>query len=189
MLHVIPLGGLGEIGLNAMVVACRGEMLLIDCGLMFPPIGTLGVDIILPDFTYLRQNASLLKGILLTHGHEDHVGALPFLLNEVPVPVYGTRFTLGKTGDLYRERYWQQSQLEAVEQFKKFFAPRKKSLVSAAVAWVLQQPGITSAIIGASKPEQLDDSLAAVDVKFDEEEKEALNLVWFGIPRPAKPVR
>ncbi|WPB74838.1 ribonuclease J [Archangium violaceum] len=95
MLHVIPLGGLGEIGLNAMVIACRGEMLLIDCGLMFPPIGTLGVDIILPDFSYLRQNASLLKGILLTHGHEDHIGALPFLLNEVPVPVYGTRFTLG----------------------------------------------------------------------------------------------
>ncbi|WP_257461400.1 ribonuclease J [Archangium lipolyticum] len=95
MLHVIPLGGLGEIGLNAMVIACRGEMLLIDCGLMFPPIGTLGVDIVVPDFTYLRQNASLLKGIVLTHGHEDHVGALPFLLNDVPVPVYGTRFTLG----------------------------------------------------------------------------------------------
>jgi ribonuclease J len=95
MLHVIPLGGLGEIGLNAMVIACRGELLLIDCGLMFPPIGTLGVDIVVPDFTYLRQNASLLKGIVLTHGHEDHVGALPFLLNDVPVPVYGTRFTLG----------------------------------------------------------------------------------------------
>lgn len=95
MLHVIPLGGLGEIGLNAMVIACRGELLLIDCGLMFPPIGTLGVDIVVPDFTYLRQNASLLKGIVLTHGHEDHVGALPYLLNEVPVPVYGTRFTLG----------------------------------------------------------------------------------------------
>jgi len=95
MLHVIPLGGLGEIGLNAMVLACRGEMLLIDVGLMFPPIGTPGIDIIVPDFTHLRQNASRLKGILLTHGHEDHVGALPFLLNEIPVPVYGTRFTLG----------------------------------------------------------------------------------------------
>ena len=94
MLHVIPLGGLGEIGLNAMVIACRGEMLLIDCGLMFPPSGTLGVDIVVPDFSYLRKNAALLKGIVLTHGHEDHVGALPFLLNEVPVPVYGTRFTL-----------------------------------------------------------------------------------------------
>ncbi|WNG24533.1 ribonuclease J [Cystobacter fuscus] len=95
MLHVIPLGGLGEIGLNAMVIACRGEMLLIDCGLMFPPVSNQGVDVIVPDFTHLRKNASLLKGIVLTHGHEDHIGALPFLLNELKVPVYATRFTLG----------------------------------------------------------------------------------------------
>jgi ribonuclease J len=95
MLHVIPLGGLGEIGLNAMVIACRGEMLLIDCGLMFPPVANQGVDIIVPDFTHLRQNAALFQGILLTHGHEDHIGALPFLLSEVKVPVYATRFTLG----------------------------------------------------------------------------------------------
>ena len=95
MLHVIPLGGLGEVGLNAMVVACRGEMLLIDCGLMFPTAAQPGVDIVVPDFTHLRQNASLLKGVLLTHGHEDHIGALPFLLSEVKVPVFGTRFTLG----------------------------------------------------------------------------------------------
>jgi ribonuclease J len=94
MLHVIPLGGLGEIGLNAMVLACRGEMLLIDAGLMFPSETAPGVDIIVPDFTHIRQNASQLKGIVLTHGHEDHTGALPYLLNEVPVPVYGTRFTL-----------------------------------------------------------------------------------------------
>ncbi len=94
MLHVIPLGGLGEIGLNAMVLACRGEMLLIDAGLMFPSESAPGVDIIIPDFTHLRQHASQLQGILLTHGHEDHMGALPYLLNEVPVPVYGTRFTL-----------------------------------------------------------------------------------------------
>ncbi|MFL5349802.1 MAG: ribonuclease J [Hyalangium sp.] len=94
MLHVIPLGGLGEIGLNSMVLACRGEMLLIDAGLLFPSEAAPGVDIIVPDFTHLRQNASQLKGIVLTHGHEDHVGALPYLLNEVPVPVYGTRFTL-----------------------------------------------------------------------------------------------
>ncbi|QSQ19712.1 ribonuclease J [Pyxidicoccus parkwayensis] len=94
MLHVIPLGGLGEIGLNSMVVACRGEMLLIDAGLMFPTAGMPGVDIIIPDFTHLKQNAAQLKGVVLTHGHEDHLGALPYLLNEVPVPVYGTRFTL-----------------------------------------------------------------------------------------------
>ncbi|MCP3138829.1 ribonuclease J [Pyxidicoccus xibeiensis] len=94
MLHVIPLGGLGEIGLNSMVIACRGEMLLIDAGLMFPSAGMPGVDIIIPDFTHLKQNAAQLKGVVLTHGHEDHLGALPYLLNEVPVPVYGTRFTL-----------------------------------------------------------------------------------------------
>ncbi len=94
MLHVIPLGGLGEIGLNSLVVACRGEMLLIDAGLMFPSEGMPGVDIIIPDFTHLKQNATQLKGVVLTHGHEDHLGALPYLLNEVPVPVYGTRFTL-----------------------------------------------------------------------------------------------
>src|SRR5688572_25210006 len=94
MLHVIPLGGLGEIGLNAMVLACRGEMLLIDAGLMFPSESAPGVDIIVPDFSHIRQNASQLKGIVLTHGHEDHMGALPFLLGEVPVPVYGTRYTL-----------------------------------------------------------------------------------------------
>jgi ribonuclease J len=94
MLHVIPLGGLGEIGLNAMVLACRGEMLLIDAGLMFPSEAAPGVDIIVPDFSHIRQNASQLKGIVLTHGHEDHTGALPYLLSEVNVPVYATRFTL-----------------------------------------------------------------------------------------------
>lgn len=94
MLHVIPLGGLGEIGLNSLVIACRGEMLLIDAGLMFPSEGMPGVDIIIPDFTHLKQNAAQLKGVVLTHGHEDHLGALPYLLNEVSVPVYGTRFTL-----------------------------------------------------------------------------------------------
>lgn len=94
MLHVIPLGGLGEIGLNAMVLACRGEMLLIDAGLMFPSEAAPGVDIIVPDFSHIRKNASQLKGIVLTHGHEDHTGALPYLLSEVNVPVYGTRFTL-----------------------------------------------------------------------------------------------
>jgi ribonuclease J len=95
MLHLIPLGGLGEIGLNAMVLACHGELLLIDAGVMFPTTGTPGVDVVVPDFSWLRQNAHQLRGILLTHGHEDHVGALPFLLAEAPAPVYGTRLTLG----------------------------------------------------------------------------------------------
>jgi aryl-alcohol dehydrogenase-like predicted oxidoreductase len=102
-------------------------------------------------------------------------------------PPPGTRFSLGKTGDLYRERYWQQAQLEAVERLRGYFQSRGKNLVRVAVAWVLQQPGITAAIVGASRPEQLADSLAAVDVTFDEEEKEVLNLAWYSLPRPVKP--
>jgi 1-deoxyxylulose-5-phosphate synthase len=88
-------------------------------------------------------------------------------------PPAGTRFALGKTGDLYRERYWQQSQLEAVKRLEEFFAPRGKKLTTAAVAWVLARPGITSAIVGASRPEQLDDTLAAADMTLDAEELEA----------------
>jgi aryl-alcohol dehydrogenase-like predicted oxidoreductase len=99
----------------------------------------------------------------------------------------GTRFALGKTGDLYRERYWHQAQLDAVEHLRSFFAPRGKSLVQVAVAWVLAQPGITSAIVGASKPEQLDESLATVQLQFDEQEREACNLAWYNLPRPVKP--
>jgi aryl-alcohol dehydrogenase-like predicted oxidoreductase len=95
----------------------------------------------------------------------------------------GTRFTLGKTGELYRDRYWQKAQFQTVEQLRQFFAGRGKSLVTAAVAWVLAQPGITSAIIGASKPEQLQESLAAVDCTLDQAELEMLNLAWYALPR------
>ena len=98
----------------------------------------------------------------------------------------GTRFSLGKTGELYRERYWQQAQFEAVEQLRKVFEPKGRSLVTAAVAWVLEQPGITSAIVGASRPEQLDASLAATDFTLSALEREACNLAWFSLPRPAQ---
>jgi aryl-alcohol dehydrogenase-like predicted oxidoreductase len=99
-------------------------------------------------------------------------------------PPEKTRFSLGKTGDLYRERYWQQAQLEAVQELDKFLKPRGKALLQVAVAWVLAQPGMTSAIIGASKPEQLDQSLAAVNVKLDAEEMDACNRAWYRLPRP-----
>jgi aryl-alcohol dehydrogenase-like predicted oxidoreductase len=102
-------------------------------------------------------------------------------------PPAGTRFTLGKTGDLYRERYWQQAQFEAVEHLRRFFQPRGRSLVQVAVAWVLAQPGLTAAIVGASRPEQLDESLAAVNLTLDAEEREACNLAWYSLPRPMKP--
>jgi aryl-alcohol dehydrogenase-like predicted oxidoreductase len=104
-------------------------------------------------------------------------------------PQAGTRFSLGKTGDLYRERYWHRAQFEAVEHLRQFFQPRGKSLVQVAVAWVLAQPGITAAIVGASRPEQLDESLKAVDVTLEPDETEACNLAWYSLPRPAKPAR
>jgi aryl-alcohol dehydrogenase (NADP+) len=102
-------------------------------------------------------------------------------------PPAGTRFTLGKTGDLYRQRYWQQAQLEAVEQLSRFFEPRHKSLTQVAIAWVLAQPDVTCAIVGASRPEQLDDSLAAVNVRLDAEELKGCNLAWYSLPRPVSP--
>jgi aryl-alcohol dehydrogenase (NADP+) len=102
-------------------------------------------------------------------------------------PPAGTRFTLGKTGDLYRERYWQQAQFEAVERLRPVLQERGQSMVSAAVAWVLAQPGITAAIVGASRPEQLDDSLQAANVTLDDTEREVMNLAWYSLPRPMKP--
>lgn len=104
-------------------------------------------------------------------------------------PPEGTRFTLGKTGELYRERYWQQAQLEAVQELRRFFEPRGKSLTKAAVAWVLTQPGVTCAIVGASKLEQLDESLAATDVTLDAEERAACDAAWYHLPRPPVPSR
>ncbi len=102
-------------------------------------------------------------------------------------PPAGTRFNLGKTGELYRARYWHQAQLEAVEGLRRVFEPRKKSLISVAVAWVLQQPGITSAIVGASRAEQLDESLAAVDIRLDDEERAACEAAWYSLPRSPSP--
>lgn len=110
-------------------------------------------------------------------------GFLTGKYRSLEAPPAGTRFTLGKTGDLYRQRYWQQSQLEAVQRLQTFFQPRGKSLVTVAVAWVLAQPGITAAIIGASKPEQLAESLAAAGVTLDAEELETCGLAWYNLPR------
>ena len=95
MLKLIPLGGLGEIGLNMMVVEYGDTIFVIDCGLMFPEAYMLGVDYVIPDMDYLRQNRARVSGVILTHAHEDHIGALPFLLREINVPVFGTPFTLG----------------------------------------------------------------------------------------------
>jgi ribonuclease J len=95
MLKIIPLGGLGEIGLNMMVFEYGDTLFVVDAGLMFPEDYMLGVDIVIPNFDYIRKHKHKLSGIVLTHAHEDHIGALPYLLREINVPVFGTPFTLG----------------------------------------------------------------------------------------------
>jgi len=92
---VTPLGGVGEIGsLNCTVYETDTEALVVDCGSMFPDHETLGVDLIIPDFAYLKQIKHKLKALIFTHGHEDHIGATPFLLQDMNLPVYGTPFTI-----------------------------------------------------------------------------------------------
>ena len=92
---IIPLGGLNEIGKNFTCIECSNDMFIIDCGLAFPDSEMLGVDIVIPDFSYVEQNMNKLRGVVLTHGHEDHIGGLPYFLKKFNVPVYGTRLTLG----------------------------------------------------------------------------------------------
>jgi ribonuclease J len=93
-LRLIPLGGLGEFGMNCMALRWQDDIIVIDAGLMFPEEELLGVDIVVPDISYLTENRSKVRAILLTHGHEDHIGGLPWILSELNVPVYGTEFTL-----------------------------------------------------------------------------------------------
>ncbi|MCF8068660.1 MAG: ribonuclease J [Desulfobacterales bacterium] len=104
MLKIIPLGGLGEIGLNMMVIEYGDTIFIVDAGLMFPEDFMLGIDYVIPDMAYIRENRSKIFGIILTHAHEDHIGALPFFLKEVNVPVFATRFTLGIVKHKLEER-------------------------------------------------------------------------------------
>ncbi|MCP3899339.1 MAG: ribonuclease J [Desulfobacteraceae bacterium] len=94
MLKIIPLGGLGEIGLNMMVIEYEDSIFVIDAGLMFPEDYMLGIDIVIPDMGYLLENISKIKALIITHAHEDHIGAIPYFLKQIPVPVYGSKFSL-----------------------------------------------------------------------------------------------
>jgi len=102
-LQIVPLGGLGEFGMNCMAVRWGDDIIVIDAGLMFPEAELLGVDIVVPDISYLIENRQKVRGIVLTHGHEDHIGALPWILSELNVPVWGTEFTLAYVEDKLEE--------------------------------------------------------------------------------------
>jgi ribonuclease J len=102
-LRIIPLGGLGEIGMNCMVYEYGDDAILVDCGMMFPDAATLGVDVIVPDMSYVFENAAKFRAVFLTHGHEDHIGAIPFLVERTPLPVYGMPLALGFVRDKLEE--------------------------------------------------------------------------------------
>ncbi len=102
-IKVAFLGGLNEIGKNITLFECCGDMFLLDCGMAFPDGEMLGVDLVLPDFTYIKENVDKIKGIVITHGHEDHIGGLPYLLKDCNIPVYGTPLTMGLVGNKLKE--------------------------------------------------------------------------------------
>ena len=102
-LKIIPLGGLGEFGLNMMLIEYGDAAIAVDCGLMFPDANLLGIDLVIPDVSYLLNDSDKLKAIVLTHAHEDHVGALPYILKHLDVPIYGTRLTLGLLANKLKE--------------------------------------------------------------------------------------
>ncbi|HVJ08151.1 MAG TPA: ribonuclease J [Acidisarcina sp.] len=120
-LKIIPLGGLGEFGMNCLALRWQDDIIVIDAGLMFPETELLGVDIVVPDITYLVENRECVRAIILTHGHEDHIGGLPWILSELNVPVYATEFTLAYVeGKLDEHKLLDQAELIEIEPKRKF---------------------------------------------------------------------
>ncbi len=115
-LHIVPLGGLEEIGKNITLYEYENDMFLVDCGMSFPDEETPGIDTIIPDFSYVVENKEKVRGLVLTHGHEDHIGAIPYLLKQLHIPIYGTRLTLGLVeGKLKEHKIFSEAKLNVVK--------------------------------------------------------------------------
>jgi len=128
--RIVFLGGLGEIGRNCFCLEVDGRILVVDCGIMFPDADMPGVDLVLPDFTYLRENADRVEGVFLTHAHEDHAGGLAYLLRDVPTPIYGSPLSLG----LARNRIEEAGMLGNTEHF-----PSPEELSAAEIGDALEE--------------------------------------------------
>lgn len=137
--NIIPLGGLGAVGKNITLFSQNDEIIIVDCGIMFPRDEMPGIDYIIPDFTYIRQNKSKVKGIVITHGHEDHIGAISFLLKEVRVPIYATRLTIG----LIQSRLEENSPA-----FEPVFIEVKPRQVEQVGSFTIEFIGVNHSIIG-----------------------------------------
>ena len=100
---IIPLGGLGQIGMNITAFECNNQILVVDCGLAFPDEDMLGIDLVIPDVTYLKENAKKIRGLVITHGHEDHIGAIPYIEKELNMPIYATKLTMALIDNKLKE--------------------------------------------------------------------------------------
>ena len=140
-LKIIPLGGLEEIGKNMTVFEYQDEIIILDCGVAFPDEGMFGIDLVIPDMTYLYKNREKIKGLVLTHGHEDHIGSIPYLLKDINVPIYGTKLTLGLVKNKLKEhKLDQQAKLNVVK------AGQKVKLGSIAVEFIRTNHSIADAV-------------------------------------------
>ena len=148
-LKVIPIGGLNEIGKNMTVLEYKDQILIVDCGLSFPEDEMYGIDVVIPDFSYLEKHANKIMGLVITHGHEDHIGAVPYLLKKLNVPVYGTRLTLGLIENKLKEHglKGRLNTIKAGQKFRvgefKIEAIRTTHSIADAICLYIQTPAVT----------------------------------------------